>query len=393
MAVREDNHFPEDLLQCAPRDRLAYFKAYTVRHTRLERAFTELIQAISEPANAAYILLVGPTGVGKTTLRLGIERHLIAAVSAALDGHAGRLPVCSTTAVGPDSGTFNWKDYYRRALQALQEPLIGDKVAIGEHEAPQRGGARLAVASSAESPVLRRALEHALQYRRPQAFIVDEAQHFLKVASGRRLQDQMDSIKSLADYGETVHVLLGTYDLLALQTLNGQVIRRGITLHFPRYRAERPEDVVAFQRVLVSFEQQLPVRVKPDLLALWPYCFERSLGCVGVLKDWLTRALATALAEDATTVTPAHLRRHALAAAGCERMLSEALHGEEQLAEQEEAVVRLRFRLGLPAPEDSAPHSQRDTRTEPKTAGAGTRRPGERLPKRDPIRVEGRHGQ
>jgi hypothetical protein len=335
----------------------------------MQQVFAALVQAIREPANAAYILVMGPTGVGKTTLRLGVERHLVAALETELARDPGRLPVCSTTAVSPDSGNFNWKDYYRRALQALDEPLISNKIRTGTTRP----------LAMAEATALRRALESALKHRRPQAFIVDEAQHLLKIASGRRLQDQMDSIKSLADHGQTVHVLIGTYDWLALQTLNGQVIRRGITLHFPRYHADVPADVLAFQRVLVSFEQQLPVPQPPDLFTLWAYCFERSLGCVGVLKDWLTRALATALAEDAATVSEAHLVQHALSASACERILSEAIHGEERLTEGEEGAAQLRLRLGLAMPEKAA-----------RTAPRGLR-PGERAPTRDPLHPENRH--
>lgn len=365
----DDSGSVATLLRRSPADRLASFKAYTVAHTRMEQVFAALVQAIREPANAAYILVMGPTGVGKTTLRLGVERHLVAALETELERDPGRLPVCSTTAVSPDSGNFNWKDYYRRALQALDEPLAGEKIRTGTTRP----------LATAEATALRRALESALQHRRPQAFIVDEAQHFLKIASGRRLQDQMDSIKSLADHGQTVHVLIGTYDLLALQTLNGQVIRRGITLHFPRYRADVPADVLAFQRVLVSFEQQLPVRDQPDLFTLWPYCFERSLGCVGLLKDWLTRALATALAEDAATITEAHLAQHALSASACDRVLSEAIHGEERLMEGADGAAQLRLRLGL---------TTRDTAVHAAPRG---RRPGERTPTRDPLQPENRH--
>lgn len=387
----EETRFPQGVLQQPPQERLAYFKRYTVAHTRMEQVCATLVQAIREPANAAYILLVGPTGVGKTTLRLGVERQLTAALGADLVQDPGRLPVCSTTAVSPDSGTFNWKDYYRRALHALHEPLISDKVGACAATASQHPSLRVP-ASTADAPTLRRALEHALTYRRPLAFFVDEAQHLLKMASGRRLQDQLDCIKSLADHGGTTHVLLGTYDLLALRTLSGQVLRRGILCHFPRYRTEVPEDVRAFQRVLVSFEQQLPLRERPDLFGCWPYCFERSVGCVGILKDWLTRALATALAEDAATISPAHLAQHALPAAACEQILSEARYGEEQLRERAEVAIRLRAQLGFLPPEDGTQLPTGGTATPGRgTPGRRTRRPGERTPTRDPLKQEGRH--
>lgn len=395
METQDDAVFPGALLQRSPQDRLAYFKEYTVAHPHMERACADLVQAIREPANAAYILVIGPTGVGKTTLRLGVERRVSAALQTALDEDPGRLPICSTTAVSPDTGNFNWKDYYTRALQALSEPLIGDKMAATVPELRQGQRGRLTTASVADAPALRRALESALTHRRPTAFLIDEAQHLMKMASGRRLQDQMDCIKSLTDQGKTIHVLMGTYELLILRSLNGQMIRRGITIHFPRYHADSREEVTAFQRVLVSFEQQLPLREKPNLVDVWSYCFERSVGCVGVLKDWLTRAFATALAEDAGTLTRAHLTRHALTVSECDRLLSEALAGEEHVTAGDTASALLRARLRLPESRNAASGEQSQGKgasdARPIAGSPRTRRPGERRPTRDPIGQEKTH--
>ena len=58
------------------------------------------------------------------------------------------------------------------------------------------------------------------------------------MTSGRRLLDQMDNLKSLANMTNTVHVLIGTYDLLGLMNSSAQLSRRSIEIHFPRYHAE-----------------------------------------------------------------------------------------------------------------------------------------------------------
>ena len=90
--------------------------------------------------------------------------------------------------------------------------------------------------------VLRVALESAIRQRRPLAFLVDEAQHLAKIAGGRKLQDQLDCVKSLAIRTQTVHVLAGTYDLLILRQLSGQLSRRTRHIHFAlprRYRRRR----------------------------------------------------------------------------------------------------------------------------------------------------------
>ena len=49
--------------------------------------------------------------------------------------------------------------------------------------------------SRAAAPDLRRAVEYCVRHRRPAAILVDEAQHLKKIASGRRLLDQLDTIK------------------------------------------------------------------------------------------------------------------------------------------------------------------------------------------------------
>ncbi len=46
----------------------------------------------------------------------------------ALRQDPGLVPVVSMEAAAPDSSQFSWKDYYRRALLALDEPLIEQKL-------------------------------------------------------------------------------------------------------------------------------------------------------------------------------------------------------------------------------------------------------------------------
>lgn len=103
----------------------------------------------------------------------------------------------------------------------------------------------------------RDAVEQAIRHRRPVAVMIDETQHLGKIGSGRRLLDQLDVIKSIANRTGTVHVLFGTYDLLALRNLNGQMSRRSIDVHLARYRAEVPEERQIFSNILETFEREL----------------------------------------------------------------------------------------------------------------------------------------
>jgi hypothetical protein len=75
--------------------------------------------------------------------------------------------------------------------------------------------------------------------------------------------------------------------------------------------------------------------------------YERSIGCVGIVKDWLTLAYRAALKAGGATITAEHLEQTAPAADKAWRQLEEANLGERRLSARTEARSRLRVALGL----------------------------------------------
>ena len=127
--------------------------------------------------------------------------------------------------------------------------------------------------------------------------------------------------------------------------------------------------------VVWAFQRHLPLAEEPDLLGRWACCYERSVGCVGVLKHWLTRALAGALARGARTLTADDLDRHALTISQCVAMGAATRQGEAALAEGDGERRTLLALLGLPLPEElQAPGAPRPR------GPVGRRKPG-----RDPV--------
>ncbi|MBC8450392.1 MAG: ATP-binding protein, partial [Chloroflexi bacterium] len=341
--------FSRELLSQPIEARLAYFRDKIIAHPRLMEAHSALINAIRRPAGASLILVFGPTGVGKTTLRLRVEKQLIEEALSDLEEDRGRIPVVGMEAVAPGSGNFDWKDYYTRALIALDEPLIKHKIDYGVPGIHRDGSGRLVVGHGVVASKLRWALEQCLRHRRLAAFIVDEAQHFKKMASGRRLLHQMDTLKSLAGMTDTVHVLIGTYELLSLANLSAQLSRRSIEICFPRYRPDCDDEIRAFKSVLLTFQRHLPLIEEPDLVGRYEYFYERSVGCVGVLKNWLNRALAAALEDGQLSLTHKYLERHAAPTRKLLRMAREIREGEEALLERAEERAELGALLGMGA--------------------------------------------
>lgn len=372
--------FPASLLEQAPSVRLNYFVDKLVAHPRLSAAFQALQQAIHHPTCTSLIFVFGPTGVGKTTLRRRIEKLLIETALPSLDDNPAHVPVVGLEALAPDSGNFSWKDFYTRALLACDEPLVDRKIDYGFRGMHRDQQGHLFIREDASTAKLRRAWEQCLHHRHPIAVIIDEAQHLQKVTSGRRLLDQMDVLKSLASLTNTIHVLIGTYELLNLLKLSAQLSRRSVEIHFPRYLSGQEPDTRAFANVLWTFQRHLPLPQEPNLISRYDYFYERSAGCVGLLKDWLNRALGAALKDDQPTLPDTYLERFVLPFSQLKRIALDIKAGEETLRDTPHLQAELRTLLGiLPPPSQNEPS--------PPAKSGPNKPPFQRNPVRDPIGV------
>ena len=389
---RRKQSFPRELLEQSKEERLAYFKAYTVAHPHLSRADDAVWNAIREPAGKLLIFVFGPTGVGKTTLLEHIEKRLMEQALSRMQENQSHLPVTRLNAMAPSSRLFKWADFYTRALRSVSEPLIDYKInyhaltpvyneKLQRHVNPHPRG---------DAAALQRAWEQAIKYRQMVAILIDEAQHFGKMTKGSTLSEQLDLIKSLAVETQTVHVLAGTYDLPIFRNLNAQLSRRSIDVHFPRYDATKKDDRRAFQKVLLSFQRHLPLEEQPDLIHQWKYCYVRSVGCVGILKDWLTKALDEALESDEKTLPLTLLERRAISADRCDQMISDIEEGEKRMTADPGADERLLLRLGLSGRRRTKNGQKQGGGTEKQQTTPRSRgtRVGQRKPERDPVKEE-----
>jgi hypothetical protein len=186
-----------------------------------------------------------------------------------------------------------------------------------------------------------------------------------------------------------MHVLVGTYELLGLTNLSAQLSRRSVEIHFGRYRAESDKDRLAFKSVVLTFQRHLPVAEEPDLVGSWEALYEGSLGCIGVLKNWLNRALADTLAHEAVTLTRRHLDRQALPTRTLLNLAREIAEGEAALRDDPRGREQLRSLLGLPAASVRAKAEVNGTAAPTRGGTRQRRRTGRfaRRPTRDPVAI------
>ncbi|HKQ99077.1 MAG TPA: ATP-binding protein [Pyrinomonadaceae bacterium] len=379
--MSDQSCFDSCLLARPWKERMQYFNSYMANHRRLNEVDKQIMAALKEPAGAGFMFVIGPTGIGKTTARKVIYRRIINQAAGEMLADPGYLPIAGFAATTHGSNRYNWHDHWVRSLEALNEPLIEHKKLFGTPTTVEvHWTARLRERLAA----LRRSFETSAKIRRLRTFLIDEAHH-LTYVSDKMLRYQLEAIKSAADESEAMHVLFGTYELLLLRNASGQLGRRAITVHFDRYRAESDDDITSFVQVIKSFQVQMPLVKAPDLLPHAEYCFERSLGCVGLLKDWFSRSLADVLENNAKTLTYRHLQKHEYPASVLLAISTEFLKGEDQLSEAESTFALIKERLGIGIRQRKAVTKKGKQNTDKTTPHKSKHTFAKQKPKRDKV--------
>jgi hypothetical protein len=381
MAIRRSNR-PRVLSR---QEKLDLFRNCTVVHPHLKKAYEEFRDAVRNPGGASIIFLFGPTGVGKTTLLRQIMKVMVSEKISRIEKDANYLPVATAEARAPESGSFDWKGYYQSVLTSLTEsPASNYKIPNRSKLQKSKPYQRNIGSAHSHLSTLREQVLVNICHRELVVFLTDEAQRFSKMASSSRQQAQMDALQSMASMTNILHGLFGTYELLEFRNLSGQLSRRSIDIHFPRYQADCSSDLIEFQRVLKSFGEKMTLDNPPELEIHWEYFYERSIGCVGILKDWLTQAYRKALDESASTLTENHWQPYSPSLSQCLQIAAEAIEGEKAFQFESGELSLLRQKLGLSGASSSIIGSE-DLSVTATSSKKTKGRPGIRQPSRDVI--------
>jgi energy-coupling factor transporter ATP-binding protein EcfA2 len=350
---------------------------YIFAHPHLTTVLNKSIQAIHASHPVRVVRVIGPPGVGKSTLLRLIEKQLIEEALQDLEADRGRLPFIRVEAVAPEGGTFDWNDFDYRMLIAADEPLIDYKINpdfVGQHSARHSQGSTRQQRGRVD---LRPALVRCLEHRRPYAILIDEGQHLIKVSGRHQLSAHVESILSLIASSKVMIILFGTYELLALRNIDTRIDICTIDIHFPRYHFGIKEDLLSFKRILLSYNQCLPLRndINSDDVEFY---YERSIGCVGLLNDWFYRSLFAAVEDNRAVLTRDYFDRHALDYTKLVRIAQETAEGEKKLKEMSESGT-------VADKENASSQLLKGGARKPKSRYGNKPRPGERKPKRDKV--------
>lgn len=299
-----------------------------IRHPRIADTIEECRLMLAAGSNANLILVCGPTGVGKSTLGEFLVEVELKDQVAELKANPGFVPAIRVEAPSSGEREFSWRLFYQRILHALEGELDAPRTAYGVD--PDTGKVvRPQGTQTNRLSGLRTAVERSLRNRGTRFIVVDEAAHMMRQCHPNRLEQQLDTLKSLSNEYGVQWILLGSYDLFELVSLSGQLARRTHVIHFSRYRQDSSRDVSAFRGCLKKLGESMAALQGVDLLRYFEAFHQNTLGCVGTLRTVLTR-LDLLVAQKGWSEEV--LRTALLTEAQVTQIMREIVEGEERIA-------------------------------------------------------------
>lgn len=352
------------------REALDNLRNTVANHPKFSNIIESTLSHVQYGSTGRILNIIGPTGVGKTTLIRHAARLLNDFVEKNPD--LGFGPAIIIQAYAPERGSFNWAAFYRQALLDFGEPALNSKVVTENAIAALRSGITMNRGiSNLSIPELRTLLLKNIRYRRPIAIFIDEAQHLSICSSSERKSANLDVIKSLSNERTTNYILCGTYEAKKMLYHGGQLSRRVQILHFSRYM-QTSKDYAMFKHIFAQLTEHHHLSIPEAVLSNTAYFYNHTLGCCGILIEWLTNALELSLQRGKSAIGFTEFQETRLSNVQLTSIARETLEFEREHRDRGDFDPALLLDINS---------AQADESCKP----VGRRRPGHRHPKRDRV--------
>lgn len=301
-----DRKYPPELLWAPPEKRLSYFsdKDLIINHPLYDVKLQAADDAMDPGLDQNLVILVGPSGVGKTALTKALVRMFNERVLRQNPEDRISIPAIWVEANAPEETDFEWRFLYQDMLEALHAPLIDSTLPVIDRNSGELGN-RLTIAPEESRTVpssgtLRHRLKTMIEARSTQLAVIDEAKSLFYVRpslSGevRRalLEQKAEVVRSLVNRTPTTILLAGAFNLLAAVNLTGALARRSNIIYFPPYEATA-DGLAGYSIGLLGLLSHLPAKWSLDVKKMLPLIFEQSLGQIGmtrhILHKWMAKS-------------------------------------------------------------------------------------------------------
>lgn len=377
--VLKDAFLSEDIEEC---DLIEEFKRVRCDHGNYKICLDKLTRVASRRGASGVVILTGPTGSGKTYLARSAYQEIKRKFTAATD-IGPFVPIAGIRAVPPRATAFDWKDFFVRLLERLNDSLAERKLLVPIQQSLFAEMPTVSPAETMDLPALRRGVEKALRRRRTRVLIIDEAHHILMSKDPGMQKFIFEQLKSLTDETGIILVLVGTYDLVDIRDYSAQLMRRSEMIHLSRYNYNVKEDLVQFTKALNYFAERMPIPLDKSVLKLHKDgLFLKSVGCIGILRDLLLDCLRKAVEDNAEVITWELIEQCVKPNLAIKTILEEAIEGESRLIDIDDKEIREIFLTGMSQGNGDAAGEAAPAK---RHAGRPVRRVGHRKPVRDAV--------
>jgi hypothetical protein len=349
-------------------------RATVLQHPNFAGVLDTILAHVKYGCNGQLLAVIGPSGVGKTTVRDFAARKLTEYVLN--NPECGYSPPIVLEAFAPEGGYFSWKAFYQDALRRMGEPEVGNRIRIDKAIEQLKAGVKPAFNRSHFTlGDLRYFFEARIAQLRPIAVFIDEIQGIAVCRSAFKKSDNLDVIKSMSNSKTTNYIILGTYEAKDMLYYGGQLARRVQILHFERYKKCN----AIFKHACKQLIKAIDLPLSDGLEDNHTYFFNHTMGCMGIYISWVSQAAELAIQRGLQVVSAREFKDSCLSNIQLQALAKEIYYFEREHSSSKEFDPEAYF---AQMQGDWQLHS----RLEPRQ-GAG--RPGRRLPRRDPVGKEG----
>ncbi|EQD30727.1 AAA ATPase, partial [mine drainage metagenome] len=316
-----------------------------LEHPHFVEARERLRAVLSNPTAGRMIFLIGPTGVGKTTLRHAVFQNI---VGSPLHWGQGRIPLIEVYAGLPSNAYFTSKGFAQTLVEELSYPSLrwmcggAHREAVEVFEQDVEKSRQLLDAqdlSRVPETRLWTTFASLARARSVKTVSVEQAASLCVVRGNKQPADHILHLMGLAEQLELNFVLTGVPAMSQLWMSRPEIRRRAHVVWMRPYGIHDEDDRKHFVSLLRSIESDYPFE-RGVLRALIEEIFLETAGIVGELIRLADDSLMRAQQGGRSEITASDIRASFHNDAAGQRMWEDVRMFEELRAPGSPAYLR-----------------------------------------------------